>query len=80
MLVDPHTYASLLIAGGAPVTEVQHLLRHSSPQVTLGVYAHWFTEVQTGGVAGLAKALCGASVEATLIRCRGLSPLACWRP
>lgn len=35
-----HTFASLLIAGGANVTFVSRQLGHSSSQITLGVYAH----------------------------------------
>lgn len=35
-----HTFASLLIAGGANITFVSRQLGHSSSQITLGVYAH----------------------------------------
>jgi integrase len=35
-----HTFASLLIAGGANITFVSRQLGHTSSQVTLGVYAH----------------------------------------
>jgi integrase len=35
-----HTFASLLIAGGANITFVSRQLGHSSSQVTLSVYAH----------------------------------------
>ena len=35
-----HTFASLLIAGGANVTFVSRQLGHTSSQVTLGIYAH----------------------------------------
>lgn len=35
-----HTYASLLIAEGLPVPQVQLAMRHSSPTVTLSVYTH----------------------------------------
>jgi integrase len=37
-----HTFASLLIAGGANVVFVARQLGHSSSQITLGVYAHLF--------------------------------------
>jgi integrase len=37
-----HTFASLLIAGGANVIFVSRQLGHSSSQITLGVYAHLF--------------------------------------
>ena len=45
-----HSYASGLIASGAPITEVQHRLGHSSPAVTLKVYSHWFRDADTGAV------------------------------
>ena len=39
-----HTCASLLIREGASVKAVQEQLGHSSPTVTLGVYAHLFED------------------------------------
>lgn len=36
-----HTYASHLLAANRPVTEVAHLMGHSSAAVTLRLYAHW---------------------------------------
>ena len=35
-----HTYAPLLIASGEDIVRVSRLLGHSSPTVTLNVYAH----------------------------------------
>lgn len=35
-----HSFASNLLRAGASVTEVQRLLRHSSPNITLSVYSH----------------------------------------
>jgi integrase len=35
-----HTFASLLIAGGANITFLSRQLGHTSSQITLGVYAH----------------------------------------
>ena len=52
-----HSFASALIMAGAPVTEVQSLLGHSSPGVTLKVYSHWFKNVETDSVDRLAKSL-----------------------
>jgi integrase len=52
-----HSFASALIMAGAPVTEVQALLGHSSPAVTLKVYSHWFKNVETDSVDRLAKNL-----------------------
>ena len=37
-----HFFASALIAGGASVKMVQAALGHSSPMITLRVYAHLF--------------------------------------
>jgi integrase len=45
-----HTFASGLIADGAPVTEVQRLMGHSSPVITLKAYAHWFKGADSGAV------------------------------
>jgi integrase len=36
-----HTYASLLLATGAPITYVSQQLGHSSPSTTLKFYARW---------------------------------------
>jgi integrase len=36
-----HTYASLLLASGAPITYVSQQLGHSSPATTLRFYARW---------------------------------------
>ena len=43
-----HSFASGLIQRGAPVTEVQHLLGHSNPAITLKVYSHWFEGADSG--------------------------------
>ena len=37
-----HTCASLLIADGATILQVQGQLRHASPEITLKVYSHLF--------------------------------------
>ena len=36
-----HTYASLLLAHGEPLTYVSQQLGHANPQITLKIYAHW---------------------------------------
>lgn len=41
-----HSCASLLIAQGASLAEVQHLLRHANQQMTSDVYVHLYPEVQ----------------------------------
>jgi hypothetical protein len=43
------------------VTEVQSLLGHSSPAVTLKVCSHWFKNVETDSVDRLAKSLTAGS-------------------
>jgi integrase len=48
-----HSFASALIMGGAPVTEVQTLLGHASPAITLRIYSHWFKAQDSGAVARL---------------------------
>ena len=52
-----HSFASALIMAGAPVTEVQSLLGHSSPAFTLKVCSHWLKNVETDSVDRLAKGL-----------------------
>ena len=54
-----HSFASILIAAGTPITEVQALLGHSSAQTTLKVYSHWFKTLKTTSVDTLSKALLG---------------------
>lgn len=44
-----HTYASLLIAAGAPAHFVAQQMGHSDPAFTMRTYAHWF-EQNSGGV------------------------------
>lgn len=39
-----HSFATLALAAGVPITEVQHALGHSSPAQTLATYAHWISE------------------------------------
>jgi integrase len=56
-----HSCASAMIASGAPVTEVQHRLGHSSPAITLAVYSHWLKDVETNTADHLAEAVLGES-------------------
>lgn len=46
-----HTYASMLIADGVPVSEVSAQLGHASVDITLRVYTHLFTEATTASKA-----------------------------
>ncbi len=52
-----HSFASALLASGRPITEVQHLLGHSSPTVTLKVYAHFLPSDENLGTDALAKVI-----------------------
>jgi integrase len=52
-----HSFASALIAKGSPVTEVQAILGHSSPVVTLSVYSHWFRASKTTAMESVVREL-----------------------
>jgi len=54
-----HSFASALLMSGRPITEVQHLLGHSSPAVTLKVYAHFLPSDQSQGTDALTKVILG---------------------
>lgn len=56
-----HSFASGLLAMGAPITQVQHLLGHSNPGVTLRVYSHWLPDTDTGVAARFVAAFLGAA-------------------
>lgn len=58
-----HSFASMLIMEGSPVTEVSALLGHSNPTTTLSIYSHWFKGVKTGAVANLARKLMERKLE-----------------
>jgi integrase len=61
-----HSFASILIMQGTPITEVQHLLGHSNPQTTLKVYSHFLRDVNTNSVQLLARNLLGGPSVDTL--------------
>ena len=42
-----HTFASLLLQDGAPITYVSQQLGHKDPSITLRVYAHWLPDAST---------------------------------
>jgi hypothetical protein len=67
-----HTFASLLLAHGAPITYVAAQLGHSKPTTTLQWYAHWIASGHERFVDGLAgpktlKAKPGATKRGHLI-------------
>jgi len=47
------------------VTEVQRLLGHSSPAITLKVYSHWFEGAESGSADRLAHVLFGKDTAGT---------------
>jgi len=55
-----HSFASILIGRGVPVTQVSRLLGHKNPDLTLKVYSHWFRGESAAPVmAELAGAILG---------------------
>ena len=58
-----HTVASTAILDGCPVTQVAHLLGHKSAIVTLAVYIHWFSQLESDdAVERVAQRLSGGTV------------------
>ena len=54
-----HTFASLLIQRGNPVSQVAQILGHKNAELTLKVYTHWFKGVSSASaMADLAGAIC----------------------
>jgi integrase len=54
-----HSHASALIAAGVDVVTVSRRLGHSSPAITLRVYAHLFTKTDTTAAAAIEATLRG---------------------
>jgi integrase len=54
-----HTAASLMLASGVPVKVVQELLGHSSPTITLSIYAHTLPGMGHEAGAALSASLLG---------------------
>lgn len=52
-----HTAASLMLANGAPITDVSELLGHSSPAITARVYAHAYEEGKRQAVETMGRLL-----------------------
>jgi hypothetical protein len=46
-----------MIAGGAPITEVQHRLGHANPAITLQVYSHFFKHTEGSTADEMANAI-----------------------
>jgi integrase len=54
-----HAHASALIAAGLDVVAVSRRLGHSSPAITLGVYAHAFSRSDTAAAEAIERAMKG---------------------
>ena len=52
-----HTHASALIASGIDVVTVSRRLGHSSPALTLRIYAHMFSRTEATAAAAIGKLL-----------------------
>jgi integrase len=48
-----HTFASLLLQDGAPITYVSRQLGHKDASITLRVYAHWLPDAATAKAVDL---------------------------
>src|SRR5262249_25846355 len=57
-----HTFASVLLQKGAPITYVSQQLGHKDPSITLRVYAHWLPDASR---ARLVDALDDAAPDVT---------------
>ena len=58
-----HSYASLLLAEGAPITYVAHQLGHARPATTLRYYAKWVPTKGKRWVAVLDRRVAGSGLE-----------------
>jgi integrase len=52
-----HTFVTLLLSRGSHPKLVQHLLSHSSIQLTLDRYSHWMPSMDTSTAEGIDEAL-----------------------
>jgi integrase len=58
-----HSYASQLLLDGTDFVEVAGLMGHSSPAVTLSIYAHWIKREKSQAQERLAAGIMGATEE-----------------
>lgn len=56
-----HSFASGLLAQGAPITMVQALMGHANAGVTLKVYSHWLPREDNGAAGRYAASFLGAA-------------------
>jgi len=57
-----HSFASALIGKGSPVTEVQSILGHSSPAITLNVHSHWFRATRTTAMDSVVREILSRAI------------------
>jgi integrase len=60
-----HSFASMLIALNTPITEVAKRLGHSTPAVTLDVYAHFMKATESNSVNRLAESILPRTTQTT---------------
>jgi integrase len=58
-----HSYASQQLIDGTSPLEVSKLMGHSSPAVTLSIYAHWIKGEKSRAQERLATGIMGATAE-----------------
>jgi integrase len=58
-----HSFASIHLANGTPITEVSALLGHANVNITMTVYAHFIPKMQTDSAARLAASIFQAHKE-----------------
>ncbi len=58
-----HSFASGLVGANVPITEVAHLMGHSSPAISLRVYSHFVPSASTGGAQAFAAGFLGSKRE-----------------
>jgi integrase len=60
-----HSFASQQLIHGTTPLEVSHLMGHSSPAVTLSIYAHWTPQQKSRAQERLATSIMAATEEGT---------------
>ncbi|MCH7802443.1 MAG: site-specific integrase [Acidobacteria bacterium] len=63
-----HSFASLLLANGAPITYVSNQLGHANSQITLKVYAHWIPDENQRNAVNRLPSLSKQSESAALAK------------
>jgi integrase len=58
-----HSFASIHMMNGTPITEVSAMLGHANVNITMQVYAHFVPKMQTDSATRLAATILKASKE-----------------